>query len=537
MRQKLQERFTVSKEDIKKLPLKESEQIIEKDGTSYKCRGAYELPVWRLGEKNLNERIYPKQLGEKLVQESPITLGLANHPKEEADVLNTFAVEKNPHIKEDGIFYVDAYFVGDNGQLANEILEAGGQIGLSSSAYGDVDDNGNVMIEDFSIERFADWVDEPSYQVYASRDTTIINQSEKQEVSHESLDKETKEEEKLFEKDVTNNNIVNNNSDDYKKEKSMSTNSEKKKMSIEEKNLKLGVKHLFEEAEALENLREKRLKYQEILDYCEDVDFAEDYIKTANDNIKEIDEKLYELADKGKEVDSLKENTEKEKTELQSSLEEKEDKIKTLEEKYDKAVELLDELKLREQKLNEMYKSVVAEKNGMVTATEYRELDKYCEKQETELEDLKKDFNKLKRQLEKTKKRNTQVEKTERPIRHKPVRKEKVEEEFENTVAEDTVAEDKEDYSKYENLPNFEDIREWYERKLTTEPRIKEIKDEILSKRTLFEAQRAYMRFKDLIESTPSPYKNSYYGSEITEEEEKKPKKSYNSLPLKDGWV
>lgn len=527
MRKKLQESFKVDKNNIKRLPLTESEAIIEKDGTTYKCRGAYEIPVWRLGEKNLNERIYPKQLGEKLMQEAPVTIGLANHPENEADVRDTFAVEKNPHMKEN-VLYVDAYFVGDNGQLANEIIEAGGQIGLSSSAFGEVDDSGNVLVEGFELERYADWVQNPSYQVYAGKEQTLKKEEVEKEIpKEENTNYEYIENEKLSEKSVTNNNIeeeekVNNE----KEEKPMSD--KEKKMSIEEKNLKLGVKHLFNEAVVTEDLKEKRQKYNEILDYCDGVEFAADYIQEAQTQIASIDEQLYELADKAKEVDSLKESTEKEKTELQGTLEEKENKIKELSEekdqiaeKYDKAVEMLDELKLREQKINEMYKVVMAEKNGMVKASEYNELNQYCEKIEAELKEKKDELSKLKR---------SKYRKDESAPRPEKKEKEELEEDVE--VEENVVEED--DLEQYNNSPNFDSIREWYERKLETEPRLKEIKQEILTKRTLMEAQRAYMRLKDLIEDSPSPYKSNYYGSQIKEEETKS--SSYVPLKLREGW-
>lgn len=537
MRKKLQESFKVDKNNIKRLPLTESESIIEKDGTTYKCRGAYEIPVWKLDQKNLNERVYPSKLAEKLMQESPVTTGLANHPENEADVRDTFAVEKNPHIKE-GILYVDAYFVGDNGELAKEIIEAGGQIGLSSSAFGEVDDKGNVMVEGFELERYADWVQNPSYQVYAGKEQKLQTEKvENKEIpKEENINYEYVENEKLFEKNVTNNNIEEEEKVNNEKEEKSMADKENKKISIEEKNLKLGVKHLFNEAESTEDLKEKRQKYNEILDYCDGVEFASDYIEEAQNQINSIDEQLYELADKAKEVDSLKESTEKEKTELQGTLEEKESKIKELTEekeqiteKYDKAVEMLDELKLREQKINEMYKVVLAEKNGMVKASEYNELNQYCEKIEEELKEKKNEASKLKRQIKRSKR--TKNESIARPPKKE---KEVVEEDVE---VKDNTVEEEDDLEQYNDSPNFDAIREWYERKLEIEPRIKELKQELLTKRTLMEAQRAYMRLRDLIEDIPSPYKSSYYGSQIKEDEEKETKSSYTPLKIKEGWV
>jgi hypothetical protein len=169
---RLVETIIINRTSVRRLPL--SENTITKKGKKYKCRAAFEFPVWRLDKKNLNERTYSTALAEKVVKEDLVTAGLTNHPKEgaEGNVNDIFAVERNPHIRE-GILFVDAYLVGSKGEHAKEIIEAGGDIGLSSSAFGDLDEAGNVLIEGFKIERYADWVDNPSYEVFATQQNSI----------------------------------------------------------------------------------------------------------------------------------------------------------------------------------------------------------------------------------------------------------------------------------------------------------------------------------------------------------------------------
>lgn len=529
-KQLLQEGFTVNKNNINKIPLKESEQIIEKDGTEYKCRGAYEIPVWRLGEKNLNGRIYGKTLAEKVIKEKQTTLGLANHPKDEADVLNTFAVEKNPHIREN-IFYVDAYLVGKNGELAKEIIEAGGEIGLSSSAYGDVDNSsGNVLEEGFEVERFADWVDNPSYQVFASKEATINNQN-------------SVEENKKLEKSTTNINIEDNpnkQTETIKEdstnivEQEKETNSMSDKISnIEKKNFERGVKQLIKEATNAPTLKEKREAFQEVVEYCDGVDFAETYITEAKTKIGEIDQQLLERAEKADSLEESSKESEKTQKELQEKVDEQEKTLKEVQEEYDVAVSLLDDMKMREKKLKDMYRVALAEKNGMVTASEYKEVVQYAEEKEAELEELKEQVLKLKKKL-RMYQEATLKEKED-------MKKKDDEEDDEDDEDEEDEKKEKKESSKkkvsYEGVPK--EIKYYYEDLLEENPRVEELANDILGCRTLLEAQMKYLKMKDLIEEDFSPQR---FGLDRIEEDEptihskRKTKRDFD-LPLREGFM
>ena len=44
-------------------------KIVEANGKKYNVREGFEVPVWRLDKKNLNNRVYSRRLGEKVAKE------------------------------------------------------------------------------------------------------------------------------------------------------------------------------------------------------------------------------------------------------------------------------------------------------------------------------------------------------------------------------------------------------------------------------------------------------------------------------------
>ena len=524
------EGFSISKENIKRIPITEDTKVIEKNGEKFSCRAAYEFPVWKLGEKNLNERVYGKKLAEKLIKEQPVTLGLTNHPKgDDVDVGNTFAVERNPHIK-NNIMYVEAYLVGDKGQLAHEIIEAGGSIGLSSSAFGDVDEDGNVLEEGFQIDRFADWVDNPSYQVFAKKEDSISEESENKDTN-------------ILEKSDSDGS-------DIKEINIMADTAKEKVLSIEEKNFKKGVKDLFREAESKTELKEKLNVYQEILDYCEGVDFAKEYEEKAQSKIDEINEELISLAESAKEVAPLKESlesagSEKQKVEekvkeIEEELEKTTSSFAELQEKYEISTDLLESMKLREKKLKEMYKVAIAEKNGMVTASEYKEVLSYSEEVEKENEELKKENASLKKRNRQYRERLS--EKGDSDKKKKDDSEEDESEEKDDDEEKDEKKEMKKDKKKKEDV-NYDDIDPeitiYYEDLVAENPNVEKIKEELLGCRTILEAQMKYLKLKDLVEEDYSSYLNRLEDSDedTTYHLSEKSESRRSSMPKRQGWV
>lgn len=167
---------------IKQIPLTEANNKLLCEGVEYNASLAYEFPIWRLNTVNLNNRIYTKELALKVIKENKTTLGLADHPSEnseqpEGSVKNICFVEKNPHIKVingQEILFADIYLVGDHGKKTiKDIIDVGGGIGLSSSAFGEVNRDRTVDINSFELERYADHVLNPSGSVFGFAENKI----------------------------------------------------------------------------------------------------------------------------------------------------------------------------------------------------------------------------------------------------------------------------------------------------------------------------------------------------------------------------
>jgi hypothetical protein len=562
---------------VTKLPLTESNSLVESDGKQYKAIEGYEVPVWRLGVKNLNERVYSEALGRKVIKEfgGLITANLSDHPKEDGSVSDILSVAKNPHIKE-GILYVDAFVVDEAfAKKLNKMHEAGYGLGVSSSCYGDLNEStGEVLEEGFEVDRFFDWVLTPSYSVFV----TGANRKEyKEEIENKptNIIEETKSENIELDKVQKENSIMSD-----------------KLTSLEEKNLKLGIKSLFEKAEAKVDLKEKLASYNEILEYCEGVEFAAPYVESANSEIAKIAEATHVLAEKGK----LLEGVEKEKASLEEkakttekAVDEATGTLSKVSENFEKAVKMLDAFKLREGKLKEMYEIAIAERNGMIEASEYKELAEKYDEIEGKLEDLIDENAKLSKMTKKYKNRILQLEadaeeadeededdeeeekaKEEATRNRKRNRREggglanlgdKKAEPFDAEDAkeargekDDDDSEDKdekkeegrirrqydtssirEDDEDGYDFTEGEEIREYVNELLEQNPANKRIKNQLLKCKTLFEAQKTYLDLMDLVEDSPSPYKprmnegKTYGGIQVSSESPR------NNL-VRKGW-
>ncbi len=517
------------------LPISEiivPKKIVEANGKKYEVAKAYEVPIWKLGEKNLNNRVYSKGLAEKVIEKNPKTFCLKDHPEDsDGSVDKIVAVAENPHIKEN-IFYADAYFVDEDFEKKVEkIIERGVGLGVSSSAYGDLDEDGNVMEEGFEIERYFDFVLNPSYQVYLTKES--IKESEL-------FSKKDKKEEN---KNTTTNIIENKKENIIMETKNIQENTSKTK-SLEEKNLRLGVRNLFKEADTKDSLQEKLEVYREVIDYCGDSEFGEDYVKQAADKIEQIQQELYELADKGKEVDQLKEDTEKTHKELEEKVSSLEEENTTLKEQYETATQLLDDMKSREAKIRELYEVAIAEKNGMVTAEEYQETAVYLEGKEKELEEALEENRKLKRKVK------TYMERAAEGVKEAEKKKDDDEEEDDEEDEDEkkkdngekkkesasVVEKEDEDDGYYHFKRDNKQVRNYYEDLVLENPNVEKIKDEILGCGTLFEAQKKYLNLKDLVEDIPNPNSIKRFRMSEADESEKFNKRK-TQINIREGWL
>ncbi len=161
-RYRFHESYRMSKENLIESVVKESESIVEANGETYPVKNRYLMKVWKQNENNKNGRRYDKVI-ESIINQSPVTLGLVDHPHgaDDGNPKDIWAVQKFPQMRE-GWLCVEVIPVGAYGALAEEVMSNGGFISISSSSLGQVDYEGFVISEGFQLERYGDWVMNPS---------------------------------------------------------------------------------------------------------------------------------------------------------------------------------------------------------------------------------------------------------------------------------------------------------------------------------------------------------------------------------------
>jgi len=461
---RIRENIQVTPDRMKKLPLQESNQNILVEGTDYKCRGAYTFNIWEVDKKNLNQRIYTEAVCQKVINEGKTTLGLADHPSDDGSVKNIWAVERNPRIEE-GWLKVDHYLVGDHGQLVNEVLEAGGSIGVSSSALGQLNEKtGEVLHEDFDLERYSDHVMNPSNGYANTVETQKTNYSE-------SINNNSSSEEVTI---VNKNNI---------EEKITMDKTQK----LHEKSLTLNIKGLLKEAKAIDDVQERLESLEAIMENFDDAYHNETLESQVKGLIESAEKEIKELAEKGKTVSSLNEKVE----ESEKTVSELQENVKLNEEKVSILSKALEEAKTRYQKVKSMLEKQVAITNGMIDPAD---LSKFTEKVDTS--DLEKKNAILERErddmVSEIKKMKEAIDAldNERSDLIEAVKK-----------SHETLEEDVEDENEVLEKDEFREataLEKYYKEALRSNPSIKNIKKEILESKTVSDAQIKVLRYENL---------------------------------------
>lgn len=138
----------------------------------------YKVPVAKInppGTLNGNHRRYPKELWENVMNNQQDRwcglCGLADHPTDDCDpgsIKNSSIVWLGMDIDPvTNLVYGIGTFVGPFGHMFQEIIDAGGRVGFSSSGFGELMSDGETVNPDtYTIERLADVVLNPSQEVY-----------------------------------------------------------------------------------------------------------------------------------------------------------------------------------------------------------------------------------------------------------------------------------------------------------------------------------------------------------------------------------
>lgn len=291
------------------------------DGNKYKARAIIRnVPVSRFTE-NLNGRVYPRELDEKIIKEKVAegTLSLADHPEDDGSVTKICGVWHNFRLGEHQS-YADWYLVGPIGELIKESLEAGSKgAGISRVGFGEfMEDGKTVNPESYELERLGDCVLNPSQQVYATYENLAEPKNDNPIV--ETITNKKKENQPLKEKVEK---IENQENED------------------EVKNMK------FEESILRNNLTEGIRKAKANPDIKEAIAFLKEaHVPEELSDIKvRIDTTIAELQEK---LNSQKENAEAKVVELTTKNSEMEVELSSLNEKYKKAKAIIEKVGLDE---------------------------------------------------------------------------------------------------------------------------------------------------------------------------------------------
>jgi hypothetical protein len=298
-----------------------------------------------------------------------------------------------------------------------------------------------------------------------------------------------------------------------------------KKFSVEEKTFRLSIKNLLKEAEAKEDPQEKLDALEDIKEWFEDTEMAPDLEKDVDAKIESAETEISDLAKKGMKTDSL-EVSEKN---LKEALDLANKDFKTICEKYEVAADLLDNLKIYSKRMTELYDNQKARANGMVEAKIYNEAMKYIDKVklaliekdekikvlESSVKTLNESLSKVQTTLNEKIKfdsfRTKQIEATEQ---YKKIKEDEAEEkkaEDDKKAAEVKEAEDKE---KDINVTEDEEVKDYYDKLEKQNEDYKKYKTEILSKKTLLEAQIFVMKLDESVNLKT----NKIYERKLTEE-------------------
>jgi hypothetical protein len=548
----------------KEIPL--SNALLENTttGQSFSCLAVYTVEVSRRDIVNANGRVYTTLLWEKVIREQKHlwdgSVGLYDHPSDDSDgnPRDIFCVWHNLRLGPNQTVLADMYLIDDkDGQKCKAVLDAGGRVGLSSSGTGDLKyDNKTVDEDSYEIERVADWVMNPSQKVYAYARNKIGATTPGNPVTGNPVP-------------VTSSTIVESTKENTTKLTEGIEVSNKLKES-EDKRFRINVKLLLKEAEEIESLPTKLDEYDKIIEYCEGEECVKDLQESLKEKRKNLSETIRKLAETSSTLEADKKTAEDEllnekstNKELKEKLISERNKFVELSKKFEIASITLDEAKKYTKTLKDLYEVTRAERNGMIEASQYKELLKLAEAQEAQVEELQSQVKDLEKDLDST---SATAETQEKVITDKDKKLQELEEEkktleeklqsltktireYEEVGAEleeenETLATEvetlnekvktlEESMKKKEtslkesvstpalseraqefksrisfreatadsNSSEITKIREYYSDLLKKNPKVAKIKEQILKEKTLKEAVATYTSLRPLIES------------------------------------
>jgi hypothetical protein len=450
--------------------LQEKESTLLVEGITYKALAVYRFKFTRPGKENLNGRIYGYVLWDRVIQvmKGRSTLALMNHPAEDdpGDPHDIWAVWRNIGYSEDRQFIeADCYIIdNENGKTALGVLEAGGDLGLSSSGFGEfLSDGKTIDPETYELERVADWVLDPSYEVFGRLEDKISED--------------------------TRNNPQNINF----KENAMELSERKMK-----KLLEANLQRICETISEVGDPFERRSKAQELLGMYNDDELG--FLKESlTKMVEESDTAIKEGVESGKKVSELTESLETANISLAENQKELDQLVKEnteLTQKLAEALDTLDSARNFSKDTEKVLAEALAAKNGTVPFEEYEKLREYTKivvrsfaEQKDLLKKYQEDRQKLAKRLRQINESRKQTVMREQTARQLQERTEK------NAAEKKTLMERRATYeAEQEKIRRANpDVLQYFRDTVGIYPSLAEHKDKILAKRTVFEAQMAVL--------------------------------------------
>jgi hypothetical protein len=469
--ERLRENVLVSSAYYKKRnALREKESTLLVEGVAYKALAVYRFKFTRPGKENLNGRIYGYDLWDRVIRvmNGRSTLALMNHPAEDdpGDPHDIWAVWRNIGYSQDKQFVeADCYIIdNENGKTALGVLEAGGDLGLSSSGLGEfLPDGKTIDPGTYDLERVADWVLDPSYEVFGRLEDKVAEGSRKNP---------------------------------------QNTNFKENKMELSERKmrklLEAGLQRICETISTVTDPFERRSKAQELLEM-----YSDDELGSLKENLAkmvgESDAVIREGVESGKKVSELSESLESASISLSENQKELSRLVKEntdLSKKLTEALDTLDSAKSFSQDAEKVLNEALATKNGSVPFGKYEELREYTKTVVRAFAEQKEIIKKYSEDRQKLAKKIQQVNEIWKQDAAKADTARQLKERQGKNAAERKALEERRAAYEAEQeklrranpgvVQYFKDVVRIY-------PELMEHKDKVLSKRTEFEAQMAVM--------------------------------------------
>ncbi len=476
MRQRLTENIIVKASAYHKIerPLTESEQTLLVEGTPYKALAVYRFEFTRPGQKNLNGRIYPYALWDKILAASPVTLALMDHPSEGAgNPKDVWAVVRNPQYSEDrSVITADAYIIdNENGRSALGVLEAGGDLGLSSSGYGDFLSDGITVDPDtFELERYFDWVLQPSYEVYGHQ------------------------QDKVSESAKTNPAIAEHKTEN--KETFM------KEMTLREKrDYEISMKKIFAETSAIANPKERLAKAKEALSFYEGIDC--DTLKKEFEDLAANAEKECDAAiTKAQEADAANQRAENAEIEAGNAKAENVEKDKIISSLQQELTAQKEEATKKEASIKEykeLIQSFTEDASKKVSYEDYSKLREFAERAVVLLSEKRTEIGQLQVENLNLREKLALSERRLNALVDKNIREEEAAKQHRDQVLEARKTTERKivEAKERELIENANpEVRSYYEDLVARGEDVASMRESILRKKTLFEAQTYFLKHK-----------------------------------------